>query len=81
MCCDVEYGVSGSVFVHISLAYYPRVPRLLTSMLQRNFRKVMRSALAQVRGRLPDDFGEQQQRRREVLALYRWTGDGSGLAL
>lgn len=48
---------------------------------QRNFRKVMRSALAQVRGRVPEDFGEQQQRRREVLALYRWTGDGSGLAL
>jgi hypothetical protein len=54
----------------------------LTSMYtQRNFRKVMRSALAQVRGRIPEDFGEQQQRRREVLALYRWTGDGSGLAL
>jgi len=48
---------------------------------QRNFRKVMRSALAQVRGRIPEDFGEQQQRRREVLALYRWSGDGSGLAL
>lgn len=48
---------------------------------QRNFRKVMRSALAQVRGRLLEDFGEQQLRRREVLALYRWTGDGTGLAL
>ncbi|EED13046.1 C6 transcription factor, putative [Talaromyces stipitatus ATCC 10500] len=53
----------------------------LNTEYQRNFRKVMRSALAQVRGRMPDDFGEQQQRRREVLALYRWTGDGSGLAL
>lgn len=53
--------------------------RLLLS--QRTFRKVMRSALAQVRGRVPEDFGEQQQRRREVLALYRWSGDGSGLAL
>lgn len=41
----------------------------------------MRSALAQVRGRISEDFGEQQQRRREVLALYRWTGDGTGLAL
>ena len=28
-----------------------------------------------------EDFGEQQLRRREVLALYRWTGDGTGLAL
>ncbi|PLN82078.1 fungal-specific transcription factor domain-domain-containing protein [Aspergillus taichungensis] len=53
----------------------------LNTEYQRTFRKVMRSALAQVRGRVPEDFGEQQQRRREVLALYRWTGDGSGLAL
>lgn len=53
----------------------------LSTEYQRNFRKVMRSALAQVRGRLLEDFGEQQLRRREVLALYRWTGDGTGLAL
>lgn len=53
----------------------------LSTQYQRNFRKVMRSALAQVRGRVPDDFGEQQQRRREVLSLYRWTSDGSGIAL
>lgn len=53
----------------------------LSTEYQRNFRKVMRSALAQVKGRLLEDFGEQQLRRREVLALYRWTGDGTGLAL
>ncbi|KAF7846502.1 hypothetical protein BT93_L4228 [Corymbia citriodora subsp. variegata] len=53
----------------------------LNTEYQRNFRKVMRSALQQVRGRTIEDFGEQQQRRREVLVLYRWTGDGSGLAL
>ncbi|KAJ5690482.1 Xylanolytic transcriptional activator xlnR [Penicillium macrosclerotiorum] len=53
----------------------------LNTEYQRTFRKVMRSALAQVRGRVPEDFGEQQQRRREVLAVYRWSGDGSGLAL
>ncbi|KAH8678910.1 fungal-specific transcription factor domain-containing protein [Tricladium varicosporioides] len=53
----------------------------LNTEYQRNFRKVMRSALAQVRGRIPEDFGEQQLRRREVLSLYRWTGDGTGLAL
>ena len=41
----------------------------------------MRSALAQVRGRMMEDYGEQQLRRREVLALYRWSGDGTGLAL
>jgi len=53
----------------------------LNTEYQRNFRKVMRSALAQVKGRIPEDFGEQQLKRREVLALYRWTGDGTGLAL
>ncbi|KAL2148469.1 hypothetical protein VTH82DRAFT_2023 [Thermothelomyces myriococcoides] len=53
----------------------------LNTEYQRNFSRVMRSALAQVRGRVPEDLGEQQQRRRELLALYRWTGDGTGLAL
>lgn len=41
----------------------------------------MRSALQQVRGRVRDDATEQQNWRREVLKLYRWTGDGTGLAL
>jgi hypothetical protein len=41
----------------------------------------MRSALAQVKGRVPEDFGEQQLKRREVLSLFRLTGDGTGLAL
>ncbi|KAL2760328.1 hypothetical protein ACRALDRAFT_1038680 [Sodiomyces alcalophilus JCM 7366] len=53
----------------------------LNTEYQRNFSKVMRSALAQVRGRVPEDLREQNQRRRELLALYRWTGDGTGLAL
>ncbi|KUI68579.1 hypothetical protein VM1G_04183 [Cytospora mali] len=53
----------------------------LNTEYQRNFSKVMRSALAQVRGRIPEDFSEQYQHRREVLSLYRWTGDGTGLAL
>ncbi|QSZ34310.1 hypothetical protein DSL72_005901 [Monilinia vaccinii-corymbosi] len=53
----------------------------LNTEYQRNFRKVMRSALAQVRGRIPEDFNEQRLKRREVLSLYRWTGDGTGLAL
>ncbi|KAI0008555.1 transcriptional activator xlnR [Xylariaceae sp. FL0662B] len=53
----------------------------LSTEYQRNFSKVMRSALAQVRGRVPEDIGEQHHRRRELLALYRWTGDGTGLAL
>jgi len=53
----------------------------LNTEYQRNFRKVMRSALAQVRGRCPEDWVEQHKRRREVLMLYRWTPDGTGLAL
>lgn len=57
--------------------YHP----VLLTRAQRNFSRVMRSALAQVRGRIPEDLGEQHQRRRELLALYRWTGDGTGLAL
>ena len=48
---------------------------------KRKFSKVMRGALALVRGRVPEDMGEQLQRRRELLGLYRWTGDGTGLAL
>lgn len=50
--------------------------------MQRNFRKVMRSALQQVRGRGMDEHAEfAQLRRREMLSLYRWSGDGTGLAL
>jgi hypothetical protein len=55
---------------------------MLTKHLQRNFRKVMRSALQQVRGRGMDEHAEfAQLRRREMLSLYRWSGDGTGLAL
>lgn len=55
---------------------------MLIMILQRNFRKVMRSALQQVRGRGMDEHAElAQQRRREMLSLYRWSGDGTGLAL
>ncbi|EPE02224.1 transcriptional activator xlnr [Ophiostoma piceae UAMH 11346] len=53
----------------------------LNTEYQRNFSRVMRSALAQARGRVPEDLGEQHMRRRELLSLYRWTGDGTGLAL
>ncbi|KAF2734968.1 hypothetical protein EJ04DRAFT_601902 [Polyplosphaeria fusca] len=54
----------------------------LNTEYQRNFRKVMRSALQQVRGRGMDEHAEvAQMRRREMLSLYRWSGDGAGLAL
>lgn len=42
----------------------------------------MRSALQQVRGRGMDENADvAQMRRREMLSLYRWSGDGTGLAL
>lgn len=42
----------------------------------------MRSALNTVRGRgALEDIDEQKLRRREVLQLYRWCGNGTGLAL
>lgn len=42
----------------------------------------MRSALNQVRGRgALEDVEEQKLKRREVLQLYRWCGNGTGLAL
>jgi hypothetical protein len=50
------------------------------NQIQRNFRKVMRSALQRVRGRGMDEHVAQQHRR-EMLGLYRWSGDGCGLAL
>jgi hypothetical protein len=73
--CVVTLNTEYQVCISITIPYNR------TNITQRNFRKVMRSALAQVKGRIPEDFGEQQLKRREVLALYRWTGDGTGLAL
>lgn len=64
----------------ICRAFGDPIPRLIDG--QRNFRKVMRSALNQVRGRgAPEDVDEQKLKRREVLQLYRWCGNGTGLAL
>jgi hypothetical protein len=52
----------------------------LNTEYQRNFRQVMRSAVAQARGR-PVNHSEIRNRRKAVLALYRWTRNGTGLAL
>ena len=84
--CETIVRAHEACVVTLNTEYQVRFTRdqafdLEANILQRTFRKVMRSALAQVRGRVPEDFGEQQSRRREVLALYRWSGDGSGLAL
>lgn len=52
----------------------------LNTEYQRNFRQVMRSAVAQARGR-PVNHSDILHRRKAVLALYRWTRNGTGLAL
>ncbi|KAJ5108210.1 hypothetical protein N7456_004885 [Penicillium angulare] len=52
----------------------------LNTEYQRSFRQVMRSAVAQARGR-PINPSEIRHRRKAVLALYRWTRKGTGLAL
>ncbi|KAF9691019.1 hypothetical protein EKO04_011104 [Ascochyta lentis] len=52
----------------------------LNTEYQRNFRKVMISTLAQIKG-----HGHAREmtpaKRREVLSLYRWTSLGNGLAI
>lgn len=81
---NTEYQVRYSVQPPFSCFGYGMSPfhvHQADASFQRNFSKVMRSALAQVRGRMPEDLGEQHHRRRELLSLYRWTGDGTGLAL
>lgn len=71
---NTEYQVCGEVFDGMGA--------WANELSQRNFRKVMRSALNQVRGRgAPEDVDEQKLKRREVLQLYRWCGNGTGLAL
>lgn len=88
---NTEYQVSVSDFVvspdlPFSLRFerlrnvLPKLNPYANKHLQRNFRKVMRSALQQVRGRGMDEHVAQQHRR-EMLSLYRWSGDGCGLAL
>lgn len=86
--CEMVVRAHEACVVTLNTEYqvcFPSCPVTLSvrmlMILQRNFRKVMRSALAQVKGRVPEDFGEQQLRRRDVLSLYRWVGNGTGLAL
>jgi xylanolytic transcriptional activator XlnR len=89
--CETIIRAHEACVVTLNTEYQVRLPTMVlckhevelgtNSRRQRNFSKVMRSALAQVRGRVPEDLVDQHQRRRELLALYRWTGDGTGLAL
>ncbi|KAL2832360.1 fungal-specific transcription factor domain-containing protein [Aspergillus pseudoustus] len=66
--CEVMIRATESCLVTLNTEY------------QRNFCQVMRSAVAQARGR-PVNFCEIQRRHRAILALHRWTGTGTGLAL
>ncbi|GAB7351921.1 hypothetical protein MBLNU459_g2461t1 [Dothideomycetes sp. NU459] len=52
----------------------------LDTEYQRNYRQILRSAVSQARGRYVPKK-ETQYRRHTVLALYRWTKNGTGLAL
>ena len=67
---DTEYQVSARLRKHSTL---------LTG-IQRNYRQILRSAVVQARGRYVPQK-ESQYRRRAVLTLYRWTRNGTGLAL
>ncbi|RFU28176.1 hypothetical protein B7463_g8162, partial [Scytalidium lignicola] len=77
--CEASPGVVKACEI-IVRAHEASVVTLRTEY-QRNFRTVMRSALAQVRGRESKDPGEQSLKRRQILGLYRWNADGTGLAL
>ncbi|KAG9631789.1 hypothetical protein KCU64_g16515, partial [Aureobasidium melanogenum] len=52
----------------------------LDTEYQRNYRQILRSAVTQARGRYVPQK-ETQYRRHTVLALYRWTKNGTGIAL
>ncbi|KAF2183245.1 hypothetical protein K469DRAFT_668898 [Zopfia rhizophila CBS 207.26] len=52
----------------------------LNTEYQRNFRKVMISTLAQIKG-VGHARDLNPAKRREVLSLYRWTSLGNGLAI
>ena len=53
----------------------------LSPLLQRNFRRVVRSTLYSVRGGSPNGREEHRLARRQVLSLYRWTRGAKGLGL
>ncbi|KAH6707556.1 fungal-specific transcription factor domain-containing protein [Leptodontidium sp. MPI-SDFR-AT-0119] len=53
----------------------------LNTEYQKTFKKVLRSALCNVRGTIPFEAEQHKARRREFLMMYRWNGDGRGLAI
>jgi hypothetical protein len=52
----------------------------LDTQYQRTFRKLLRSTLNSIRQRVRST-DEEKEKRRELLTLYRWSGDGRGLVV
>ncbi|KAK2766045.1 hypothetical protein FQN54_007560 [Arachnomyces sp. PD_36] len=53
----------------------------LSTEFQKNFRKVLRSALYNAWSPSSTSWEDHEERRRELLSLYRWTRGARGLAL
>ncbi|KAG9254083.1 transcriptional activator xlnR [Emericellopsis atlantica] len=53
----------------------------LSTEFQRNFRRVLRSTLYNVRGSTHESREEHRLARRQVLSLYRWTRGAKGLGI
>jgi hypothetical protein len=78
---DTEYQVRLAICNVSPLSSYPVwLANSCFSSPQRNYRQILRSAVVQARGRYVPQK-ESQYRRRAVLTLYRWTRNGTGLAL
>jgi xylanolytic transcriptional activator XlnR len=83
--CETIIRAHEAAVVTLNTEYQVRSHRKPTSSTwlmksQRNFRKVMISTLAHIKG-----HGHAREmtpaKRREVLSLYRWTSLGNGLAI
>lgn len=55
--------------------------RVANSHVQHGFSKLMRTAIAAMRGRVPNDIEKHLKSRRELLGRYRWNSNGTGLLL
>lgn len=85
---STEFQVSFPIFPAWKRPYCRNLPRRADGkelkadkpVIQKNFRKVLRSTLYSVRGSSPTEWEEHKARRR-ALSLYRWTKGAKGLAL
>ena len=88
--CENIVKAPEACMVTFSTEYHVKAPiiiGMICSKMTRWLLKYFRSGicarscdqLSLRKGRLPD--GDRQMFRREILSLYRWTGDGTELAL